>query len=702
MAELVPASLPDLVARIYAEHRAQDAIFDLPRRSFWMGDPDRDHSVSFHGDLASTPIGPAAGPQSQLSQNIVLAWLGGARIIELKTVQRNDQLVIPRPCIDARTVGYNVEWSQELRLHDSLSEYVNAWMLIALLRASGLPSAQAAGPQGETLFDFSVGYDLAGLTSAPIRQYLDTLLDARAAIDARRPSLPARYRDIEIDPRIARSVTLSTFHGCPADEIERICEVLLNDVGIHTVVKLNPTLLGLDTVTHLLHDVMGYRHVTLDPSAFEHDLRFPDAIAMLARLRALAAKRGLGFGVKLTNTLVTKNTDTYFREPTMYLSGQPLYVLATALADKLRAAVGPTLPMSFSAGIDAHNVADAALMGMVPITMCTDLLRPGGYARLSKYMTALSARMREVGAATRDAFVLNGLGHGAEARAWAQAQGPADTAALEHLAVAKAAAMNLAVLAPKAAAEPRYGHARNSKLPRKIGSSLQLFDCISCDKCVPVCPNDANFVYETQPRELRLDVLRFAAGALREEPGERVRVERRHQLANFADFCNECGNCDVFCPEDGGPFIEKPRFFSREHDFSADARTMGFFLSREDETTHRLLGRIAGRTYMLRLDARRGLALGGDGLVEVCLTPGTGALRSARALGEVPEGHTLPLGPLREMLTLLEGVLDVSRPTPINVFALRPLVDALLDTRPEQAASAAAPPVDPAREHSIC
>ncbi|MGH7449995.1 MAG: hypothetical protein ACRENG_01485 [bacterium] len=70
--------------------------------------------------------GPAAGPQTQMAQNLVLSWLGGSRIIELKTVQILDQLKILRPCIDMTNVGYNVEWSQELRLKQSLREYVAA------------------------------------------------------------------------------------------------------------------------------------------------------------------------------------------------------------------------------------------------------------------------------------------------------------------------------------------------------------------------------------------------------------------------------------------------------------------------------------------------------------------------------------------------------------------------------------------------
>ena len=95
-------------------------------------------SVRFHGHRASTPLGPAAGPHDQLVQNIVLSWLGGSRIIELKTVQILDELKIPRPCIDVANVGYNVEWSQELRLEQSLREYVGAAMFIEILKASKL------------------------------------------------------------------------------------------------------------------------------------------------------------------------------------------------------------------------------------------------------------------------------------------------------------------------------------------------------------------------------------------------------------------------------------------------------------------------------------------------------------------------------------------------------------------------------------
>ena len=102
-----------------------------------MHGPALDLSVPYAGTRAANPIGPAAGPHTQLAQNIALGWLAGARIFELKTVQINDRLTLSRPCIDMATVGYNTEWSQELRLEESLREYVKASMLIEILERVG-------------------------------------------------------------------------------------------------------------------------------------------------------------------------------------------------------------------------------------------------------------------------------------------------------------------------------------------------------------------------------------------------------------------------------------------------------------------------------------------------------------------------------------------------------------------------------------
>src|ERR1700693_6199489 len=163
MADLHPAPFSDLVKRLFLEPERQQTIFDLPLKKMYVPDPNLDTSVKFHGKVAANPVGPAAGPQTQMAQNLVLSWLGGSRIMELKTAQISDQMVINRPCIDMTNVGYNIEFSQELRLHESIHEYVAGMMLIEMLKASNLLEMPAN--KTATIYDFSLGYDLKGISS---------------------------------------------------------------------------------------------------------------------------------------------------------------------------------------------------------------------------------------------------------------------------------------------------------------------------------------------------------------------------------------------------------------------------------------------------------------------------------------------------------------------------------------------------------
>jgi putative selenate reductase len=118
MVELTPVPFGLLATRLFCELTQKKAAFDLPVARFFQG-ATIDLSAVVHGRRASTPFGPAAGPHTQLAQNIVLSWLAGGRVIELKTVQIKDRLTISRPCIDMQTIGFNIEWSQELTLEQS-------------------------------------------------------------------------------------------------------------------------------------------------------------------------------------------------------------------------------------------------------------------------------------------------------------------------------------------------------------------------------------------------------------------------------------------------------------------------------------------------------------------------------------------------------------------------------------------------------
>jgi len=122
------------------------------------------------------PIGVAAGPNTQLSQNIISSYLVGARFIELKTVQIMDSLEINKPCIDVRDEGYNAEWSTELSLNDAFDEYVKAWIVLHLFDLI-LPLHQQNFPS--FAFNMSIGYTFEGIKSKKCKSLLITCLEHR-------------------------------------------------------------------------------------------------------------------------------------------------------------------------------------------------------------------------------------------------------------------------------------------------------------------------------------------------------------------------------------------------------------------------------------------------------------------------------------------------------------------------------------------
>ncbi len=227
-------------------------------------------------------------------------------------------------------------------------------------------------------------------------------------------------REIEIPSRLSDSVTLSTMHGCPPDEIERISAYLLGERGLHTSVKCNPTLLGAEQVRAIVNGSLGYVDVPIPDEAFGHDLRYADAVPMFRNLQALAAERGLTFGLKLSNTLEVENWRTVFdRDPTMYLSGRALHAvtvnLAATLADEFRG----ELMLSFAGGADCFNVADLLAAGMSTVTVCSDLLKTGGYLRMLQYMEHVEAAFDGVGALDIDDFACRSAVRRADVAAFA-------------------------------------------------------------------------------------------------------------------------------------------------------------------------------------------------------------------------------------------------------------------------------------------
>jgi putative selenate reductase len=444
-----------LLKWILKEYEENESIFGIHRSSFYIPKADAAYATDMFGHHLATPFGPAAGPHTQLTQNILCAWLSGGRFIELKTVQIMDELEIPRPCIDMEDEGYNVEWSQELKLEQSANEYIKAWALIRVLRR--LLGFEDKVPFG-TIFNMSVGYNLEGIQTPPMQRFMGQMEDASSEIAELKAILRAQfpeYADIEIPAQLTNSVTLSTMHGCPPDEIEAIGRYLLTEKGLHTFVKLNPTLLGQEAVMRILHDDLGYRDIQIPDSVFAHDLKYGRAVELINELKWVAAQKGLTFGAKLSNTLAMANHRGELPGDEMYMSGRALYPITMNLFHKLAVQFDGDLNVSYSAGADALNVSTILAAGARPITAASDLLKPGGYSRMMQWLENLEAEMKDQGASSLDELAKDRLAH------------------LERAAAA-------------ALEQPGYQKSSFAHGLPKVESGLELFDCIAAP-CVEQC-----------------------------------------------------------------------------------------------------------------------------------------------------------------------------------------------------------------------
>jgi putative selenate reductase len=224
--------------------------------------------------------------------------------------------------------------------------------------------------------------------------------------------------------------------------------------------------------------------------------------------------------------------------------------------------------------------------------------------------------------------------------------------------VSEAALLNTESYVGGLETDPRYANGA-IKAPKKVGSTLVLFDCLTCDKCIPVCPNDANFTFVLPNVEIPGTKLRpTGGGGFEPVAGEPLRIEKKHQIANFADFCNECGNCDVFCPEDGGPYVLKPRFFGSEEEWKKLTTHDGFFLERADDRD-RVLGRFSGSAFEARIEGARA-SFSGDGFSLVFDEADPEGTAEGDAEGEVDLTY------FRIMNWLRKAVLDGDRINYVN------------------------------------
>jgi putative selenate reductase len=463
-----PIPFAGLVDWVRGEYKDRGSVFGIRKEKFYRNKTG--NGFCLFGKNIASPIGPAAGPHTQLAQNILSAYLAGSRFIELKTVQIMDgeelRNAIARPCINAVDEGYNVEWSTELTVSQAFEEYVKGWFLCHVF-AKEFGLAESGG----VMFNMSVGYSLDGIQSEKIDAYIEGMKNAgnTEAWKRCRQYLADHIgsferftqKDLEaLSTAVSPGITLSTLHGCPREEIEKIAAYLIGEKGLHTYIKCNPTLLGYETARSIL-DNMGYGYIAFDDHHFREDLQFDDAVDMIRRLMTLAKEKNVSVGVKLTNTFPVDIKRFELPGNEMYMSGRSLFPLSIQAAKKLSAAFNGELPVSYSGGADFFNLGAILETGIGPVTAATTILKPGGYERFYQLAelaeTVMGKRAGKTGV---------------------------DMAAL-------------ASLAENAPAMKRYQKAYRQTGPRKTGSVLPLLDCAKAPCMDGGCP-----IHQKIPRYL--------------------------------------------------------------------------------------------------------------------------------------------------------------------------------------------------------
>lgn len=449
-----PIPFNNLMNWMMEEYKNESKIFGVYSDKFYKA--KKDNFMKIFKEKIETPIGPAAGPNGQLAQNLIASYVAGSRFFEVKTVQIMDgadlAACVNRPCILADDEGYNCEWSTELYVSQAFEEYVKAWFALKVISQElGL------GDKDGFVFNMSVGYDLAGIKSEKVNNYIEGMKDASNTpiFKECQEWLLANLDKFEkidadfvknINPHVSTSITLSTLHGCPPKEIEKIATYLITEKNLNTFIKCNPTLLGYEYARKTV-DALGYDYIQFGPLHFQEDMQFEDCVPMIGRLKALCKEKGLDFGVKLTNTFPVDVTRNELPSNEMYMSGRILYPLVMNLAYKLSKEFDGDLRMSMSGGADFYNIDKILNVGIYPITMATTILKPGGYNRLQQIANKLENNLEFKGV---------------------------DMAALKHLA-------------EESLRDPRHLKARKIGKKDKINAPLPLIDCYEAP-CHTACP----------------------------------------------------------------------------------------------------------------------------------------------------------------------------------------------------------------------
>lgn len=485
----MPISFEELIEKLLKEYKHSAMFMGVPVQRI----------------MDDAPIGPAAGPHTQLAGNIISSYGAGASYFELKTVQilEGEELKIRKPCIYVGHEVFNTEWSTELTICEAQNEYIKAYIILNVLSKEF-----NLGKKESIHFIMSVGYDLEGIKSKKIDNFLDNMKDAQNTHEWKKDikflkdhiDLFENYtlKDIEeISPQICDTVTLSTMHGCKSSEIENIALYLINEKHLNTYIKMNPTLAGENKIRQLFKD-KGYDNLHFNKDIFKNDISLDNAIEMLKHVKSAADDADRKFGVKLTNTFPIMIENKELDGDDMYMSGPALYPISIHVAGLIAENFNGDISISYSGGADLSNIQEILSTGISPVTVSSLLLKPGGYKNLTRLVEKSSSGKL-----------------------------------VKNINVEK-----LKELAEDAEKNKQYDYKESKHKEKNPKEYSEL--CSICNNCSDVCPNRANI---------------------------KISVQDKYYVIHRDRLCNECGCCTFSCAMGHVPYKEKLTLFEDREEF---------------------------------------------------------------------------------------------------------------------------------------
>ncbi len=91
-----------------------------------------------------------------------------------------------------------------------------------------------------------------------------------------------------------------------------------------------------------------------------------------------------------------------------------------------------------------------------------------------------------------------------------------------------------------------------------------------CNSCITVCPNLALYSYPVNPVDIQLCKIIKKDQDYTNIEDEIFSVKQTNQIIHIAEWCNECGNCNTFCPTSGAPYKTKPHLYLSKDAFEKD------------------------------------------------------------------------------------------------------------------------------------